>query len=349
MIWGIHISRCVYAVAELGIADLLADGPVSSAELATATAPTSHRSTGSFARSLRWACSKSANPRRFSLTVIGERLRTGAPAGMRSWAVFLEALGGVRPFGHILETIKTGRSGLEIEFGIDVFDFVAQNPEAAAIFDAAMSERTAAYAPSVADSVRLLGHSHDRRRRWRQRDAAGRDPATPRPPAAGLLFEIPTVAARADAVLDATDIADRCEVLAGDFFERVPENADCYVLANVIHDWNDARAIEILRNCRQAMSSAGQVLIVERLIPEDRCRPSANSAQRHQHARAHRRSGTHQRRVRQAPQRRRTEARERPVGRVPLRRDRGPRCMSGAWCGWLAERKFAFSPRGTRC
>ena len=70
-------------------------------------------------------------------------------------------------------------------------------------------------------------------------------------------------------MLDATDIADRCEVLAGDFFERVPAGADCYVLANVLHDWDDARSIEILRNCRQAMPGAGRVLIVERLIPED--------------------------------------------------------------------------------
>ena len=62
-------------------------------------------------------------------------------------------------------------------------------------------------------------------------------------------------------------------MLAGDFFVRLPENADCYVLANVIHDWNYARAIEILRNCRQAMSGAGRVLIVERLIPEDNSDP----------------------------------------------------------------------------
>jgi hypothetical protein len=272
MIWGIHISRCVYAAAELRIADLLANGPMSSGELATAT----HTHEPSLYRVLRALAAlgvfEEHDARRFTLTVVGERLGTGAPAGMRSWAVFLEALGGVRPFGHILETITTGRSGREIEFGMDLFEFVAQNPEAAAIFDSAMSERTAAYAPSVADSydfsdVRtivdvgggkgtllveiLRRHAH----------------------LSGRLFEIPTVAARADAVLDATDIADRCEVLAGDFFARVPENADCYVLANVIHDWNDARAIEILRNCRQAMSRSGRVLIVERLIPEDRSDP----------------------------------------------------------------------------
>ena len=69
-------------------------------------------------------------------------------------------------------------------------------------------------------------------------------------------------------MLDATDLADRCQVLAGDFFRSTP-GADCYVLANVLHDWDDKRSIQILGNCRRAMPGAGRVLIVERLIPED--------------------------------------------------------------------------------
>jgi SAM-dependent methyltransferase len=268
MIWGIHISRCVYAVAELGIPDLLADGPRSSGELAAATQ--AHEP--SLYRVLRVLAALSVfeehEPRTFSLTVVGERLRTGAPLGMRSWATFMEAMGGVRPFAHILETIRTGTPGRQIEFRTDLFEFLADREDAAAIFDAAMAERTAAYAPSVADAydfsdVRtivdigggngtllveiLRRHSH----------------------LSGVLFETPTVAARADAVLDATDIADRCKVRAGDFFEQVPDKADCYVLANVLHDWDDARSIDILRNCRRAMSRPGRVLIVERLIPDD--------------------------------------------------------------------------------
>ena len=85
----------------------------------------------------------------------------------------------------------------------------------------------------------------------------------------GVLLETPTVAARAEELLDAIDIADRSEVLAGDFFDQVPGQADCYVLANVLHDWDDARAARILRNCRRSMARAGRVLIIERLIPED--------------------------------------------------------------------------------
>jgi hypothetical protein len=210
---------------------------------------------------------QSTNRTTFTLTVVGERLRAGAPLGMRSWATFMEAIGGVRPFAHIVETIRTGKPGREIEFGTDLFGFLAHNEDAATIFDAAMAERTAAYAPSIAVShdfsdVRtivdvgggngtllveiLRQHSH----------------------LSGVLFETLTVARRADALLDATDIADRCEVCAGDFFQRVPK-ADCYLLANVLHDWDDTRSIEILRNCARAISRAGRVLIVERLISDD--------------------------------------------------------------------------------
>ena len=267
MIWGIHISRCVYAVAELGIADLLADGAKSASELAADTGsdePSLYRVLRALAALGVFAESEG---RRFELTAIGERLRSRAPAGMRSWATFMEALGGVRPFAHILETIRTGRPGLEIESGCGVFELLAGRPEAATLFDAAMSERTAAYAPSVAQAcdfsdVRTVV------------DVGGGDGTLlveilrRHAHLSGVLFEAPEVAARADALLDATDLVDRCEVRAGDFFERVPAEADCYVLANVLHDWDDARATEILRNCRAAMSTAGRVLIVERLIPD---------------------------------------------------------------------------------
>jgi C-methyltransferase len=148
-----------------------------------------------------------------------------------------------------------------------IFEFLAQRPASAATFDAAMSERTAAFAPSVAGTydfsdIRsivdvgggqgtllaeiLRRHSHLH----------------------GTLLETAAVAARAAAVLDGIDLADRCELLAGDFFEQVPHGADCYLLANVLHDWDDSRAIDILRNCRRSMARGGRVLIIERLIPD---------------------------------------------------------------------------------
>ena len=225
MIWGIHISRCVYAVAEIGIADLLSEGPVSSSELARATG--SHEP--SLYRVLRMLSAlgvfEEHDSRAFGLTAVGERLRRDAPLGMRSWAIFREALGGVRPFEHIVETVRTGKPGFDIEFGQGVFELAAQNPQAAAVHDAAMSERTAAFAASVAEcydfsEVRTLV------------DVGGgkgtllAEILRQHPHVHGILLETPPVAARAKALLDVVD-ADRWEVVAGDFFERVPDGADC--------------------------------------------------------------------------------------------------------------------------
>jgi SAM-dependent methyltransferase len=268
MIWGTHISRAVYVAAELGIADLLADGPVDCADLAAATGcrePALYRVLRLLAALDVFA---ETGPRVFGLRPLGDRLRTGVPGSMRSWATFLEALGGVRPFGHLLETVRTGEPGFDLEHGMPLFQFLAREPESAAVFDAAMSERTSAFAASVA-----VAHAFSDVRTVV--DVGGGDGtllvAILRRHAhlSGVLVETPSVAARASAVLDAADIANRCEVLAGDFFACLPGGADCYLLANVLHDWDDARSIRILRSCRDAMARGGRVLIAERLIPDE--------------------------------------------------------------------------------
>jgi hypothetical protein len=268
LMWGIHISRCVYAVAELGIADLLADGSCSSEELAVATG--SHEP--SLYRVLRLLAAlgvfEEHEPRSFGLTAVGERLRSDAEVAMRSWATMLDAVGVLRSFEHIVQSVRTGAPGFETAFGTGMFEFLAERPENAAAFDAAMAERTAAFAPSVASAydfsdsrtvVDVGGGNGTLLVEILRRHVHLQ----------GVLLETPTVAARADVVLDAAELADRCEVLAGDFFEQVPTGADRYLLANVLHDWDDARSIEILRNCRRAMPRTGRVLIIERLIPED--------------------------------------------------------------------------------
>jgi hypothetical protein len=77
------------------------------------------------------------------------------------------------------------------------------------------------------------------------------------------------MAAGAEAVLAAAGLMDRCEVVAGDFFQGVPAGADCYLLANVLHDWDDTRAAKILAHCHRAVTRHGRVLIIERLIPDN--------------------------------------------------------------------------------
>src|SRR5205823_5062894 len=88
------------------------------------------------------------------------------------------------------------------------------------------------------------------------------------PSARGVLFDLPQVVEQAKEVLPEAGVADRCEVVGGDFFREVPSGGDAYVLKVVIHDWDDQRARTILSNCRKAMGEGGRLLVVERIIPE---------------------------------------------------------------------------------
>ena len=268
MIWGIHISRAIYVAAELGLADLMADGPLTAEQLAQATR--AHEP--SLYRVLRLLASLGVltehGNRSFGLTVLGERLRADVPASMRSWAMLVESLGGVRAFDPIIETVRTGKPGLDIAYGMGIFEFLAHHPGLAQGFQAAMSERTEAFAPSVAteyDFSRMRTVADVGGGKGTLLAAVLRANGHLR----GVLFDRPAVTAGAADVLAAADAADRCQIVGGDFFASVPAGADGYLLANVLHDWDDARAIEILGNCRRAMAADGRVLIVERLIADD--------------------------------------------------------------------------------
>jgi orsellinic acid C2-O-methyltransferase len=267
MIWGLHISRAVYLAAELGIADLLARGEQTAAALAKAT----ETEEPALYRVLRLLAALGVltepRPRSFGLTVLGDRLRSDVPASMRNWAMLADTVG-FRAHEPILDAARTGRTGAEIAYGRTTFERLRGDPRCGARFDATMSERTAAFAQSVAATYDFAGmrviadigggqgtllaailrrHEHLR----------------------GVLFEAADVADRAASVLREAGVGERCEIVAGDFFAGVPDGADGYLLANVLHDWDDDRAVRILHACRRAMGTGGRVLIVERLIPDD--------------------------------------------------------------------------------
>jgi hypothetical protein len=267
MIWGLHISRAIYLAAELGLADLLAEGPLTAAELARTT----QADEPALYRVLRLLAALGVltepEPRSFGLTIVGERLRSDVPACMRHWAMLADTVG-FRGYEPMVAAARTGRTGTELAYGMTTMERVRGDARRAVRFDAAMSERTAAFAPGVAAAYDFSGmrviadigggqgtllaailrrHHHLR----------------------GILFDVADVADRAGPVLREAGVAGRCEIIAGDFFAGVPEGADGYLLANVLHDWDDRRAVQILQACRRAMGTGGRVLIAERLIPDD--------------------------------------------------------------------------------
>jgi hypothetical protein len=76
----------------------------------------------------------------------------------------------------------------------------------------------------------------------------------------GVLFDVATVVAESGDELSGAEVVDRCQVVSGDFFESVPEGGDAYLLSNIIHDWDDDRAAQILGRCCAAMGDSACVL-----------------------------------------------------------------------------------------
>jgi hypothetical protein len=88
------------------------------------------------------------------------------------------------------------------------------------------------------------------------------------PSTRGILFDLPNVAERALTLLQASGVEARCEVVGGSFFDGVPPGADAYLLRAILHDWDDARSIAILKSIRKATVEDTVLLIVERVLPE---------------------------------------------------------------------------------
>ncbi len=265
---GSLVSQAIYVAAKLGIADLLADGAKNTDELAEASgahAPSLYRilralaSVGVFAERADGS---------FELTSVAAPLRTDAPNSLRDAAIFMGEEWHWRVWGHTLESVLTGEPSWKRALGADVFPYLAANPEPAAIFDRAMTSMSRMSAQAVVEAYdfsgietlvdvaggqgRLLGEV------MRANDGMR-----------GVLFDLPHVIERARGEgVELEEVADRVELVAGDFFAAAHEGADAYMLKHIIHDWDDTRALLILQNIRRAMKDGGRVLLVEMVIAD---------------------------------------------------------------------------------
>ena len=263
---GVVVSTALSLAAELGIADLLADGARSGEELAKATS-THPRS---LHRVLRLLSSvgvfTEVQPGRFALTSLGECLRTGVPGSMRSWLRMVGLKVWFHTYGDALYSLRTGEPAFARTNGAELFDYLATHPEESEIFNSAMSD----FGQGVAAAV-LQGY--DFSEVDRVVDVGGGNgsfisailQANPR--MTGILFDLPHVAEGARKSIAEAGLANRCECTGGDFFKSIPETGDAYVLRWIIHDWSHDRALTILRNCREAMKKTARLLLVETIIP----------------------------------------------------------------------------------
>lgn len=268
MLFGFFPAQVLHAVARLGIADELAGGARTVAELAAATGTDEP----SLYRLLRSAASlglvAGAGDGRFGLTAAGEGLRSDDPGSIRNLAMLFCGDGPWRSWGQLEFSVRTGTPAYERILGRTAFEYMAEHPEEEAIFNAAMAEGSRAAAPAVVATCDLA-------QARTVADIGGGNGTLiavllgANPHLRGILFDTIHGAEQAPELLAAAGVADRCEVVTGDFFAAVPEGCDVYVLKSVIHDWDDERSTTILANCRAAMPADGTLLLVEPIMPTD--------------------------------------------------------------------------------
>ncbi len=271
MMLGFMLSQALHAAARLGVADVLANGPRPADEIAQHTrthAPSLRRLLRLLASAEILAEVESGV---FALTPMGELLRD-VPGSLRA-PVLMHTEQSTFAWHHLVDVVRTGQSAHQLVHGMSDWEYFACHPEERAIFDAGMTSFSqfqaeavaAAYEFPTAGKVVDVGGGH------------GTLLATilrTRPALHGVLFDAPGVVVGAQETLAFVGVADRCETVAGSFFEAVPELGDLYVLKWIVHDWDDERARAILRCCHRAMAGRGLMLLVERVMPAGLAGPS---------------------------------------------------------------------------
>ncbi|MFL5349216.1 MAG: methyltransferase [Hyalangium sp.] len=265
---GYWITQVIHTVAQLGVADRLTSGPRPSDEVA--------RELGTHPeglyRLLRGAVTaglvQEVSPRAFSLTPMGELLRSEAPGSMRDIAIALSDRSHWLPWGRLPEAIRTNQSTARAALGTGFWDHFVKHPEEATHFARAMGGLSGMLASEVA---RL----HDFSRYARVADIGGSQGVVleavlrAHPSCRGILFDLPHVIESARARIEAVGLAGRVQLVGGSFLEPVIPAAEAYLLKHILHDWDDASSATILRHIHQGAPQGARLFVVELVMPED--------------------------------------------------------------------------------
>ncbi len=257
------ISQAIYVAAKLGIADLLADGPQSLVALADATRSDAR----ALFRLLRALSSvkvfSQVGNDYFALSRIAEALRSDVPGSLRATVITIGEIH-YQACGELLHSVRSGSPAFDHVFGMSLFDYLQNNAEASAAFNHGMTNLSSLLAYAVLLAYDFSGISS-------LVDVGGGEGELLRrilvvnPEMTGIVFDLPNTVGLANRVVSD---GGRCSYIAGNFLESVPEGADAYLLCGIVHDWDDDRAITVLRNCRRAMTKKSRVLVVEMIVPD---------------------------------------------------------------------------------
>jgi O-methyltransferase/methyltransferase family protein len=266
LIDGHRVTAAIYVAAKLGIADLLADSPRSISELARLT-DTHERSLFRLMRALvKLAICTDASGGRFQLTEVGMHLAANSECSLKAF-VLLEG-GMLRAgWGALNESVRTGKTAAELAGQTPQEHFASFAKREPGVFDEAMKSITRMAVSALLSSYNFSGISI-------LMDVGGglgqlmSGILKEYPSTRGIVFDLPHCAAGAEKHISEAGLTGRCKFVAGSFFESVPDGADAIIMKSIIHDWNDERCVQILRNCRLVLEPGARLMLIEKVIPE---------------------------------------------------------------------------------
>jgi O-methyltransferase domain len=261
---GFEVSQALYVIAELGVATALLDGPGSVKELAVATGA-DQDALGRIIRFLASVGVFQTDGEIVAVTDLGRTLADGPPDSVRGLARYWMKTH-YAPFGELLHTARTGEVAAAKYLGEPFFEWVSGSSQLAEIQNAAMADGGRSARGDLLAAYRLPeGRT--------VADIGGADGTllaellVGEPERRGIVFDLPNVVAAAAGTLGEAGLGDRVTVMGGDFFESVPA-ADIYVMSVILHDWDNAAAVRILRNVAAAAAPGAWLVLLEMVMPE---------------------------------------------------------------------------------
>lgn len=267
MAFGFAGSQILYAATKLGLPEVLARGPITADALAArlgADRDALHR----LLRALVVLdVAIEVPPDRYALSAFGQPLREGHPRSIRSSVLLLGDPATWQAWGALTSAVRTGETAWDQVHGRPLFEHLASSQELSGIFNTAMREGTG----QVAEFVRIPGGTVV--------DVGGGNGTllaailARHPDAQGVLFD--SAEGTADAPVVLREVADRCRIENGDFFDAVPDG-DVIILKGILHDWDDDTCVRLLRGCRKSLRPGGRLLVIEPVMPGSLSAPEAS-------------------------------------------------------------------------
>ena len=262
---GFLVSRALYVVAELQIADEMVDGPKTSQEIANRL----NLNVDAVFRLLRMLVSHGVficQDNKFALNELAELITMTHPQSMHGFLLH-EDRDRWNAYGHMSYSIRTGKATFDHLYGLGYFDYIAQDTKKSEQFDRGMATLSETENRQVATHfdfglyatiidvgggvgglLAQIMHRHKN--------------------SSGILYELPHIENIAQKYLAMQYLDNRVKVVSGNFLNHIASHGDLYLLKRILHDWNDEISIQILKNCRIAMAQGAKIVVFDCVVPE---------------------------------------------------------------------------------